>query len=331
MNYQDCASQLSPSSLDNAFEEVAYHTPVMPEEVVSFLKPHPGKILLDGTLGGGGHTRLLLRKGATVVALDQDADAISEVESHLTSEEGKSLREHLHIKHHNFRNADHALDELGITQIHGALLDLGVSSHQLDEATRGFSFQQDGPLDMRMDRRAHITAADLVNSADFEELLRIFRDYGEQHRASRVASRIIQAREKNPIQSTEELTKIVESVIPRKGPRQPATQIFQAIRIAVNDELQALEEGLKKITQRLAPGAPFVVISFHSLEDRIVKHFFKARSQKWLDRPEWPEPRPNPDCCFELLTRSPMVAGPDEIRKNPRARSAKLRVARKIN
>ncbi|MFV0337672.1 MAG: 16S rRNA (cytosine(1402)-N(4))-methyltransferase RsmH [Chthoniobacterales bacterium] len=331
MNYLDCASQITLSPLGLEREEMAYHTPVMPEEVLSFLKPLCGKTILDGTLGGGGHTRLLLQAGASVIALDQDLDAISEVENSLSTQENRHLHEHLQIKHCNFREVDLALAELSVSQIDGALLDLGVSSHQIDEAERGFSFQQGGPLDMRMDRRSKMTAADLVNFADFEELLRIFRDYGEQHRASRVASRIIQAREQNPIQTTDQLTQIIESIIPRKSGKSPATQIFQAIRIAINDELQALEEGLEKITRHLAPGAPFVVLSFHSLEDRIVKHFFKARSQTWIDRPEWPEPRKNPNHCFDLLTRSPMVAGPEEIKKNPRARSAKLRAARKTN
>lgn len=305
--------------------EASYHLPVMAEEVVALLRPAPGMILLDGTAGGGGHSGRLLRLGADVIALDQDDEAIAECRERLAE-----FAPRLRLVRSNFSRAGEILDELGVGTIAGALLDLGVSSHQLDTGGRGFAMMKDGPLDMRMDRRLPTTAADIVNSAEVSELARIFREYGEEPRAMQIAARLAATRSQRPIRTTFDLAAAVTAVVPRTGARHPATRIFQALRIAVNDELGALARGLEAISARLATGARFAVISFHSLEDRIVKNFFRSRSTEWIDRPEWPEPRRNPDRIFRLLTPRPMDASGEEIAINPRARSAKLRVAERL-
>jgi 16S rRNA (cytosine1402-N4)-methyltransferase len=189
---------------------------------------------------------------------------------------------------------------------------------------------KDGPLDMRMSRSNPRTAADLVNTESAAELARIFREYGEEPRAMHIAAKIVALRAERPFRTTFDLAAAVTSVIPRTGPRHPATRVFQALRIAVNDELGVIERGLEAISSRLARGARLAVISFHSLEDRIVKNFFRSRSTEWIDRPEWPEPRRNPDRIFRLLTPRPMDASGEEVNVNPRARSAKLRVVERL-
>ncbi|HEY5779672.1 MAG TPA: 16S rRNA (cytosine(1402)-N(4))-methyltransferase RsmH [Terrimicrobiaceae bacterium] len=302
-----------------------YHVPVMAEEVVALLRPAPGMIFLDGTAGGGGHTERLLQYGAEVIALDQDADAVAICRQRLAPYACR-----LHLCEANYEDADTVLDQLGIRSLGGALLDLGVSSYQLDTADRGFAMMRNGPLDMRMSRSNPQTAADIVNTASPAELARIFREYGEEPRAMHIASRIAALREQRPIRTTFDLAAAVTSVVPRTGARHPATRIFQALRIAVNDELGVLARGLETIAFRLAHGARFAVISFHSLEDRIVKTFFRDRSAEWIDRPEWPEPRHNPARIFRLLTPRPMDASGEEVQINPRARSAKLRVVERI-
>lgn len=303
----------------------SYHTPVMAEEIVALLRPAPGMIFLDGTAGGGGHTEKLLQYGAEVIALDQDADAIARCQQRLAAYSSR-----LHLCEANFDEADDVLDQLNVRSLGGALLDLGVSSYQLDTASRGFAMMKDGPLDMRMSDKNLRTAADIVNTAAAAELARIFREYGEEPRAMHIAARITALREQRPIRTTFDLSAAVTSVVPRTGARHPATRVFQALRIAVNDELGALARGLETIAFRLAHGARFAVVSFHSLEDRIVKTFFRDRSAEWIDRPEWPEPRHNPARIFRLLTPRPMDASGEEIQANPRARSAKLRVVERI-
>lgn len=303
----------------------SYHTPVMAEEIVALLRPAPGMIFLDGTAGGGGHTEKLLQYGAEVIALDQDADAIARCQQRLAAYSSR-----LHLCEANFEEADDVLDQLNVRSLGGALLDLGVSSYQLDTASRGFAMMKDGPLDMRMSDKNLRTAADIVNTAAAAELARIFREYGEEPRAMHIAARITALREQRPIRTTFDLAAAVTSVVPRTGARHPATRVFQALRIAVNDELGALARGLETIAFRLAHGARFAVVSFHSLEDRIVKTFFRDRSAEWIDRPEWPEPRHNPARIFRLLTPRPMDASGEEIQANPRARSAKLRVVERI-
>jgi 16S rRNA (cytosine1402-N4)-methyltransferase len=303
----------------------SFHTPVMAEEIVALLRPAPGMIFLDGTAGGGGHTEKFLQYGAEVIALDQDADAIAVCRERLAAYAGR-----LHLCETNYEDADDVLDQLNVRSLGGALLDLGVSSYQLDTASRGFAMMKDGPLDMRMSRKNPQTAADIVNTATPAELARIFREYGEEARAMHIAARIVALREQRPLRTTFDLAAAVSSVVPRTGARHPATRIFQALRIAVNDELGTLARGLEAIAFRLAHGARFAVISFHSLEDRIVKTFFRDRSAEWIDRPEWPEPRHNPARIFRLLTPRPMDASGEEVEANPRARSAKLRVVERI-
>ena len=210
------------------------------------------------------------------------------------------------------------------------LLDLGVSSRQLENADRGFSLMRNGPLDMRMDPRQELTAAEVVNSYTEEDLNRIFRELGEEPAARRIASQIVKMRKETPFRETLALAKTIEKIVGRHGRRHPATQIFQALRMEVNDELGALEAGLRAITARLEPGSRVAVITFHSLEDRIVKNFFRDRSRALLDRPEWPEPRPNPDYQLALITSKPVEPDAAEQRANPRSRSAKLRVAERI-
>ena len=306
-------------------EDFTYHRPVLANETIELLAPRAGALVVDGTCGGAGHTEAILRTGADVLALDQDPDAITHASERLAQFGGRVT-----LRQANFRNAGRVLDELGVVAIGGALLDLGVSSRQLENAERGFSIMRNGPLDMRMDPRREITAADVVNTYSEEDLTRLFRDLGEEPAARRIASQLVKMRKTSPFRETIQLAKAVEKIVWRHGRRHPATQVFQALRMEVNDELGALEEGLRALTARLEQGSRIAVITFHSLEDRIVKNFFRDRSREFLDRPEWPEPRPNPE--FELRTITPKPIEPSELeqRTNPRSRSAKLRVAERI-
>lgn len=324
-DFEDQALLILEKPTDSESSSGGYHVPVMPEEVVALLRPAPGMLFLDGTAGGGGHTEKLLQHGADVIALDQDSDAIAQCHDRLATY-GRRVQ----IVQSNFRNAGAVLDGLGIDKVGGALIDVGVSSHQLDTASRGFAMMKDGPLDMRMDRENPRTAADIVNTESAGELARIFREYGEEPRAMHIAARLVTAREKRPILTTFDLTAAIASIVPRTGPRHPATRIFQALRIAVNDELGVIREGLEMISQRLAHGARFAVITFHSLEDRIVKNYFRDKSTEWIDRPEWPEPRRNPERIFRLLTPRPIDPSKEEVEANPRSRSAKLRVVERL-
>ena len=306
-------------------EDFMYHRPVLLREVLELLKPKPGLLIVDGTCGGGGHTEALLESGAHVLALDQDPDAVQRVSERL-AHFGRSLI----VRQANFRHAANVLDELGLPTIGGALLDLGVSSRQLENAQRGFSLVRSGPLDMRMDPRTKLTAARIVNDYGEEELTRLFRELGEEPAARRIASLIVKMRRTAPFRETLPLARAIEKLVGRHGRHHPATQVFQALRMEVNDELGALEEGLRVLNARLASGGRIAVITFHSLEDRIVKNFFRDHSQEWLDKPEWPEPKRNPDYDLELVTPKPVEPSDEEQRANPRSRSAKLRVAEKI-
>jgi len=306
-------------------EDFSYHRPVLAMEAVELLAPRPGTLVVDGTCGGGGHTELLLKAGADVLALDQDPEAIE-----FAREQLSHVGSRVTFRQANFRDAGTVLDELGIASISGALLDLGLSSRQLENARRGFSIMRNGPLDMRMDPRRLLTAGEIVNNYSEEELTRLFRELGEEPASRRIASLIVKTRKTEPFRETTTLAKAIEKVVSRHGRRHPATQVFQALRMEVNDELGALREGLEVLTSRLEPGARIAVISFHSLEDRIVKNFFRDRSREWLDAPEWPEPRRNPQYQLSLITSKPVEPTEEEQRANPRARSAKLRVAEKL-
>src|SRR5256885_11029086 len=306
-------------------EDFTSHRPVLAAETVELLAPHAGSLVVDGTVGGGGHTEAILKTGADVLALDQDPDAIAQAREELSPFGGRVT-----LRQINFRDADKILDELGVAKIGGALLDLGVSSRQLENAARGFSMMRNGPLDMRMDPGSTITAADIVNRYSEEELTRLLRDLGEEPAARRIASLIVKMRKDAPFTETLPLARAIEKVVSRHGRRHPATQVFQALRMEVNDELGALEQGLRVLTARLEAGARIAVITFHSLEDRIVENFIRDHSREWLDRPEWPAPQRNPDYDLRTITSKPIEPSENERRMNPRSRSAKLRAAGKI-
>src|SRR6267143_805669 len=305
-------------------EDSVYHRPVLQREVLKLLKPKPGSLIVDGTCGGGGHTEALLESGADVLALDQDPDAVRHVSERLAR-----LGLRVIVRQANFRHAACVLDELGIRVIGSALLDLGVSSRQLENAERGFSFVRNGPLDMRMDPQTNLTAGTIVNEYGEEQLTRLFRELGEEPAARRIASLIVKMRRTSPFRETLPLARAIEKLVGRHGRHHPATQVFQALRMEVNDELGALEESLRVFTARLERGGRIAVITFHSLEDRIVKNFFRDRSREWLDKPEWPAPQRNPDYDLKLITPKPVEPTEEERRTNPRSRSAKLRVAEK--
>jgi 16S rRNA (cytosine1402-N4)-methyltransferase len=308
-----------------------HHLSVMPDEVMALLQPRPGGIYLDGTLGGGGHAALIARQcspgNGMVIGIDQDQEAL-EAAGRRLAEFGATVR----LVHGNFADLDRHLDTLAVTDLDGFILDLGVSSHQLDSGGRGFSFQQDAPLDMRMDAGGAETAADLVNGLPEQELERIIRDYGEERWARRIAAFIVKARVEQAILTTLQLTDVIKGAIPRAKWEErihPATRTFQALRIAVNHELERLEQGLRLALDRLKPGGRGVVISFHSLEDRIVKHIFREYATGCIC------PRQLPVCTcgrkprVKILTSRPVMAAEAETNRNPRARSAKLRAAEK--
>lgn len=306
---------------DNGFS----HVTVLLHEAVEMLEAGPGKLIVDCTLGGGGHTELLLEQGATVWGMDRDPDARRAATLKLAR-----FGSRFKVLAGNFQEAEAILAQQGVSRVDGLLADLGVSSHQLDTASRGFSFREDGPLDMRMDTRAAFSAQNLVNEAPEEEIADILWQFGEERASRAIARAIVRARSQAPITTTAQLARVVESVLPRKGRQHPGTRTFQALRIAVNGELDALDALLDSSVRLLGKGGRMAVITFHSLEDRRVKQFFDLRSRPEIDRPEWPVPRPNPDYCFRPLSRKPVTAGEEERSTNPRSRSAKLRGVEKI-
>lgn len=310
---------------DHAESTNFHHVTVLAAEAVEALCPAPGKVFIDATLGGGGHTERLLQAGAEVWGIDQDPAARAAARKRLAA-----YVDHLHIIAGNFRNAAELLRAHGMEQADGLLADIGISSPQVDCAERGFSFINEGPLDMRMNPDAPRNAADIVNTAPEQEIADILWQYGEERASRAIARKIVQCRAKAPITTTTQLADIIASVLPRKGKQHPATRSFQALRIAVNDELGALEALLRDGLSLLKSGGRFAVITFHSLEDRAVKHYFDRVTKPEIDRPEWPAPRPNPEYAARLVYRKPIVPGDDELNANPRSRSAKLRVIEKI-
>lgn len=315
------AERKLPSNSARDSSTQGYHETVLRDEAVDFLQPAEGKRFFDGTLGGGGHSEALLEGGARVLGCDQDEEAIHHACARLAS-----FGDRFSAVRSNFSDVDVLLADFGWGKVNGILLDLGVSSRHLDAPERGFSFRNDGPLDMRMDVRQEQTAADLINGAEQEELARIFWEYGEERASRRIAKAIVGRREKQPFTRTADLAEVIASVLPRGGKKHPATRVFQAVRIAVNAELARLSEALAKAPDCLQPGGILAVITFHSLEDRIVKRFLRRHSEEIIDRPEWPAPKPNPDCHFRLPSRKPIGPTSEEQERNPRSRSAKLRV-----
>ncbi len=319
----------------NALERYAvdYHKPVLPREVGARLAPTGGRWFLDMTLGGAGHTEMLLEQGASVVGIDQDLEALAHASRRL-ARYGPRFRaihgsfaaavELLELARHSQANHDLPL------RFDGVLMDLGVSSHQLDAAERGFSFMREGPLDMRMNASAGMDAATVINTYAEAELVRIFREFGEEPSARRIARMILDRRTHRPFGTTTQLAAAIEEVVPRRGRVHPATRVFQALRMEVNRELEVLEKGLDAALALLAPGGTLAVISFHSLEDRLVKRFMRHGSTPEIDRPEWPAPRPNPDYVFVKGGGRHEEAQADEVAWNPRSRSAKLRSVVKL-
>lgn len=303
-----------------------HHVPVLLEEVIHYLAPRAGMTVLDATLGGAGHAAAILERGARLIGFDRDPEALAHAATRL-SQYGEAFES----RQTNFSDLLAVGKEMAPEGLEGILLDLGVSSHQLDSADRGFSLRSEGPLDMRMDPAGSPTAAELVNEWEEGDLARIFRDLGEERRAKAVARAIVRRRVAKPFSDTLDLANFVAGVVGRSGRIHPATRVFQALRMTVNRELESLEAALEAVPALLKPGGRVAVITFHSLEDRIVKHFFKARSAPEIDRPEWPAARPNPDYCLRVLTRRPVSAEGAELKSNPRARSAKLRVAEKLD
>ncbi len=290
------------------------HVPVMTAEVLQHLRPEQGGLFVDCTVGLGGHSRALLEAGATrVIGLDRDPDALA-----LARETLAPWGDRVELVHADYRAIDEVLDRRQIAQIDGALADLGVSSLQFDAPGRGFSFQRDEPLDMRMDRSGGDTAADLVARSTERDLADAIFQYGEERFSRRVARAIVEARHDAPVVTTGRLASIVRRAIPRRGPMRidPATRTFQALRIWVNRELDGLDRFVEAAARRLRAGARLVVITFHSLEDRIVKHTLRALQQR--------------DALVQVLTKKPIVPRDEEVERNPRARSAKLRVAERI-
>lgn len=315
------ASEPSSGETEGEFR----HITVLLHETVDMLAAGPGELIVDCTLGGGGHAELLLEQGATVWGIDRDPDARRAATLKLAR-----FGSRFKVLAGNFQDVESILALQGISRVDGLLADLGVSSHQLDTASRGFSFREDGPLDMRMDTHSAFSARNLVNESTEEELADILWQYGEERASRAIARAIVKARSQNAIATTGQLARIVESVLPRKGRQHPGTRTFQALRIAVNGELDALDALLNSSVRLLGRGGRLAIITFHSLEDRRVKQFFDLRSRPEIDRPEWPAPRPNPDYCFRQLSRKPVTAGEKELSTNPRSRSAKLRGVEKI-
>jgi 16S rRNA (cytosine1402-N4)-methyltransferase len=303
------------------------HASVLASEVVEILRPAPGKLLVDGTLGGGGHSELLLARGARVIGLDKDPRALAAATARL-ARWGEAFR----AVRADFRDAKNVLSALGLTGVDGALVDLGVSSPQLDEAARGFSFSRPGPLDMRMGDEGE-RLEDLLRRIDERELARILREYGEEPFARPIARAVKRAVESDEKLDTARLAEIVAKAIPRKAwPRRihPATRTFQALRIAVNDELGALAAWLDGLPAMLNVGGRAAAISFHSLEDRMVKERFRALTQACTCPPDLPVCACGARASFAAVTRKAIAPSEDEVSVNPRARSAKLRAVEKI-
>jgi len=306
--------------------ESAYHTPVLAREVIELLAPRPDGIYLDGTAGGGGHARSILEAsapGGRLFALDRDEDAVRAAGYAL-----EAYGERVAIRQGNFREAHGILDG---TAFDGILLDLGVSSHQLDSAHRGFSCDRNGPLDMRMDKTSGASVAEVLARIDQTELARAIREYGESRFSRKIARELVRRRDETPLTETAQLAEAIRSAVPRQAERKNVVQVFQALRILVNDELGALRDGLDVLFSMLVPGGRLAVISYHSLEDRLVKRFFSRLTKSCICPPQAPVCTCGGRAAARPLTRKPVRPQAQELADNPRSRSAKLRAVEKMS
>ena len=305
------------------------HVSVLLKECIEGLNIKPDGIYVDGTLGGGGHSFQILQllNHGKLIGIDQDTDALNAATSRL-----KIFGERFIPVHSNFSNLDRVLADQGIDRIDGLLLDLGVSSYQLDEAERGFSYMNDGKLDMRMNQSDAFTAYDVVNSYSERKLTEIITDYGEENWANRIAKFIVEARTQKPIETTFELVEVIKKAIPaaaRKDGPHPAKRTFQAIRIEVNNELKIIEQTIESAFEHMGKGGRVAIITFHSLEDRIVKNAYKKLAQGCTCPPEFPVCICGGKAKIKIISKKPILPSEEEVEANPRARSAKLRVAEK--
>lgn len=303
------------------------HVSVLLHEIVEMLQPEKRRVIVDGTLGLGGHAKVLLEKmplAGKYIGFDLDAEHIGIAKKRL-----KDFSEQLIVVHDNFSTLAEKLKELKLKGADAILLDLGMASPHVDNPEKGFSFLHDGPLDMRFNKDAPYTAADVVNSYSEKELLRIFREYGEEHKARKIAHEISLVRKNHPFKTTKQLADFIEKHVRRIGHIHPATRVFQALRIEVNKELDSLVNVLRAAVEVLRPGGRIAVISYHSLEDRIVKHFFRDQTRDYVNVPgEIETTKLEP--TLDILTKKPIVPSDEEVLKNPRSRSAKLRVAQRL-
>ena len=307
------------------------HIPVLSKEVLEYLDPKEGDLVIDATVGFGGHSSLLLKKIGTkgqLIGIDKDGEALEAT--------GDKFKKNKNVKlvHGGFEDIEEILEEQKVKEADIILADIGVSSYQIDKAERGFSFREEGPLDMRMDKERNLSAEDIIREYSEEDLVRIFRAYGEERFAKRIARNIVEKREESEIKTTLQLKKIVEESLPVKYRKtlkiDPATKVFQALRIEVNGELEALGGFLPQAIRILKKGGRLAVISFHSLEDRMVKEFFRMEAKECICPSEFPVCRCEKEARVKILTRKPIMGSEEEIKENPRARSAKLRVIEKL-
>ncbi len=306
------------------------HVPVLLDEVMDGLNLQPSGIYVDGTLGGAGHSSQIaarLTEGGRLIGIDQDRDAITAASRRL-----EAFGDMVTIVHDNYEHIPQILQQLGISSVNGILLDIGVSSYQLDNPERGFSYNSDEPLDMRMDQESPVTAADIVNERSQEELTRILRDYGEERYAANIARRIVQERESRPFTTTGDLVRVIRASVPMKMQEKygnPCKRSFQAIRIACNRELDVLQDSIDQLIDLLAPGGRLCIITFHSLEDRIVKNAFRRNENPCTCPPEFPVCVCGKKSKGKVITRKPIVPSENELERNKRAASSKLRVFEK--
>jgi 16S rRNA (cytosine1402-N4)-methyltransferase len=308
------------------------HVSAMLHEAVACLNCRSGGVYVDGTIGGGGHAQAICRQimpGGTLIGIDQDRDAIANAQTLL-----ESFAPDVHLYHDNFIHLPEFLNELHIEAVDGILLDLGVSQHQLEFSGRGFSFQKDEPLDMRMDIRSPTTAADLVNDLEARDLSRIFKDYGEERWSKRIAGAIVSARSRSKLRTSRQLAEVVRSAVPQRAAAQqkihPATRVFMALRIAVNSELERLKTFLDLAVDYLSPGGRFCVLAFHSLEDRMVKQRFRDLARGCVCPPDLPVCACGRQPQVRLITKKVRRPAPEEIARNPMARSTRLRAVEKL-